>query len=274
MWEYLKQLSLHGKQIHLATRASYLKVLPDGKTKIYFFEAIVTGNKQIADLYKNSVNIQTSYPYQYSIGPLPAEKETDLAHLLGHFAENLFGHNLPGLDEKLKGIDLHKLRITPGKKAVDVLKVQISEQNSITGDLVVSKYVLGESKQKLTSKNIFEFGNMVKKIQNIKVKPNKLLSEEYLSKTILGKIKGNILLEDQTPVKFAGILLNQTQYDYIVDELKEANQKDTLQLQKILSKKDKDVYIIVGGKIIKTLDECDPGVFYDSEKFSEVVENS
>ena len=81
-------------------------------------------------------------------------------------------------------------------------------------------------------------------------------------------------MEDQTPVKFAGILLNQTQYDYIVDELKEANQKDTLQLQKILSKKDKDVYIIVGGKVIKTLDECDPGVFYDSEKFSEVVENS
>ena len=265
---------MHGKQIHLATRASHLKIMPDGKTKIYFFEAIVTGNQQIADLYKNSINVQTSYPYQYSIGPLPAEKETDLAHLLGNFAENLFSHNLPGLGQKIKGVDLHKLKLIPGKKAVDVLKVQISEQNPITGDLVVSKYVLGESKQKLTSKNIFEFSNMVKKIQNIKVKSNKLFSEEYLSKTILGKIKGNILLEDQTPVKFAGILLNRTQYNYIVEELKEASQKDTLQLQSILSKKDKDIYVIVGGKIIKALDECDPGVFYDSEKLSQVVENS
>ena len=265
---------MHGKQIHLATRASHLKVMPDGKTKIYFLEAVVTGNQQIADLYKNSINIQTSYPYQYSIGPLPAAEETNLAHLLGHFAENLFGHNLPGLDEKLKGVDLHKLRITPGKKAVDVLKVQISEQNPITGDLVVSKYVLGESKQKLTSKNISEFGNMVKKIQNIKVKPNKLLSEEYLSKTILGKIKGNILLQDQALVKFAGILLNQIQYNFIVKELERANEKNILQLQKILSKKDKDIYIIVGGKIIKTLDECDLKVFYDLEEPFEVVENS
>ena len=257
MWEYLRLALKNTTNLHVLLRQVKYQQLPDKKSAISLHEAIFTSNEQIANLYKTTQNQQLVYPYYFNLGNMSESTEQAMEHFLGQLAEEVFSERIPGFYPAMPETNVNLPKIKPGQKVIDAFRVKFSSEDS-DSKTIVSKMSTGEVKQRLESGNLIELKNLMAKIQKT---PSEVIHKKALIKSMAyAKLKGDVVLPEKI-FKFAGLLVNERQFQHINKNLEKAGNEKLIELARSISKKDKEALIIMKGEVINTIQDCDPGLF-------------
>ena len=180
-----------------------------------------------------------------------------MEHFLGQLAEEVFSERLPGFYPVMPEMNINFSKTKPGQKVIDAFRVKFSSKFS-GSETTISQMSSGEVKQRLESGNLIELKNLMTKVQKT---PSEAFHKKALIKYMAyAKLKGDVALPEKA-FKFAGLLVNERQFQHISKNLEKAGDEQLVELARSISKKDKEALIIIKGEVINTVQDCDPGLF-------------
>lgn len=243
--------------LHVLLRQVKYQQLPDKKSTISLHEAIFTPSEQIANLYKTALTEHLSYPYHFNLGNMSESTEQAMEHFLGQLAEEVFSERLPGFYPVMPEMNVNFSKTKPGQKVIDAFRVKLSSKFN-GSETVISQMSSGEVKQRLESGNLIELKNLMAKVQKT---PSEAAHKKALIKYMAyAKLKGDVALPEKA-FKFAGLLVNERQFQHISKNLEKASDEQLVELARSISKKNKEALIIIKGEVINAVQDCDPGLF-------------